>query len=172
MESRTLFDPRSRGLTLMEVVASTMIVGMMAVATLNSLGAATRSSDDVGNRAIAAGLADELLSEIIQQAYIDPDSSSPVFGHEGGESTTLRSAFDDVDDYNSWTASPPQYRDGTTIPNRTNWRQRVAVTWVTPSNPAQTSGTDQGAKRVRVTIEYKNQVLADRSAIRTNTDEK
>jgi type II secretory pathway pseudopilin PulG len=163
---------QARGLTLIEVVASTMIVAMLAVATLNSLGAATRSADKVGNRAVAAGLADELLSEIIQQAYIDPDSSSPVFGHESGESTTLRSAFDDVDDYNSWTSSPPKYRDGTTIPNRTNWRQTVAVTWITPSNPALVSGTDQGAKRIRVTIEYLNQVLADRSAVRTNTDEK
>jgi type II secretory pathway pseudopilin PulG len=163
---------RFRGLTLIEVVASTMIVGMLAVATLNSLGAATRSADTIGNRAIAAGLADELLSEIVQQAYIDPNSSSPVFGHESGESTTLRSAFDDVDDYNGWTSSPPKYRDGTTIPNRTNWRQTVAVTWVVPSNPFQTSISDQGAKQVRVTIEYRNQVLADRSAIRTNTDEK
>jgi MSHA pilin protein MshD len=150
--------PKSRGLTLIEVVAS--------------LGAATRSADTIGNRAIAAGLADELLSEIVQQAYIDPDSSSPVFGHESGESTTLRSAFDDVDDYNGWTSSPPKYRDGTTIPNRTNWRQTVAVTWVAPANPALASVSDQGAKRVRVTIEYLNQVLADRSAIRTNIDEK
>ena len=81
-----------------------------------------------------------------------------------------RSAFDDVDDYDSWTASPPQYRDGTTIPNRTGWRQRVVVTRVTPANPTVTSGTDQGAKRIRVKIEYKDQILVDQSAIRTDTD--
>ena len=158
-------------LTLIEVVASTMIVGMLAVATLNSLGAATRSADSIGNRAVASGLADELLSEIIQQAYIDPDGAA-VFGQESGESSAPRSAFDDVDDFNSWNASPPQYRDGTAIPNRTNWRQKVQVTWVVPSNPSQTSGTDQGAKRIRVTIEYQDQVLADESAIRTDTDDK
>lgn len=162
-------NPQSRGLTLVEVVASTMIVGMLAVATLNSLGAATRSADSIGNRAIAAGLADELLSEISQQPYSDPDGSA-VFGTESGESSTPRSAFDDVDDYNSWTALPPQYRDGTTIPDRANWRQRVTITWVVPSNPGQTSATDQGAKRIRVQIEYNDQVLADESAIRTNTD--
>jgi type II secretory pathway pseudopilin PulG len=160
---------RSRGLTLVEVVASTMIVGMLAVATLNSLGAATRSADSIGNRAIAAGLADELLSEILQQPYSDPDGAA-VFGHESGESSSPRSACDDIDDYNTWTASPPQYRDGTTIPDRTNWRQRVAITWVVPSNPSQTSGTDQGVKRIRVKIEYNDQVLADQSALRTNTD--
>ena len=49
-----------------------MIVGMMAVATLNSLGAATKSSDSIGNRAVAAGLADELMSEIVQHALQRP----------------------------------------------------------------------------------------------------
>ena len=146
-----------------------MIVAMLAVATLNGLGAATRSADSIGNRAIAAGLADELLSEIVQQPYSDPNGSA-VFGRESGESASPRSAFDDVDDYDSWTASPPQYRDGTTIPNRTGWRQRVVVTRVTPANPTVTSATDQGAKRIRVKIEYKNQILVDQSAIRTDTD--
>ena len=100
-----------------------------------------------------SGLADELMSEIVQQPYSDPDGSA-VFGRESGESPTPRSAFDDVDDYDGWNASPPQYRDGTTIPDRTNWRQRVVITRVVPTNPTQTSGTDQGAKRIRVTIEY------------------
>jgi MSHA pilin protein MshD len=169
--TRQTARPTPRALSLIEVVASTMIVGMMAVATLNALGAATKSSDSIGNRAIAAGLADELMSEIVQQPYSDPDGSA-VFGREGGESASPRSAFDDVDDYHNWTASPPQYRDGTTIPDRTNWRQRVVVTRVVPTNPATSSATDQGAKRIRVTIEFKTYVLADQSAIRTDTDEK
>ncbi len=166
--SRYLANARD-GLTLIEVVASTMIVSLLSVATLNSLGAATRSADSIGNRAIAAGLADELLSEIIQLPYSDPDGSA-VFGRESGESASPRSAFDDVDDYDAWTASPPQDRDGTAIPNRTGWRQSVQITYVSPSNPTLASVTDQGAKQIRVTIEYQGQVLADESALRTDTD--
>src|SRR3954465_2802324 len=148
---------KSSGLTLIEVIASTIIVSMMAVAALNALAAATKSSNSIGNRAVAAGLADELMSEIMMQSYSDPDGS-PVFGHESGESTSVRSAFDDVDDYNGWNANPPQYRDGTVIPDRTNWRQRVTVSYVSPTSPATVSGTDQGVKRIRVQIEYQNQV--------------
>jgi prepilin-type N-terminal cleavage/methylation domain-containing protein len=162
---------RCRGLTLIEVVASTMIVGLMAVAALNALGAATKSANSIGNRAVAAGMADELMSEILMQPYSDPDGSS-VFGHESGESVTTRSACDDVDDYNGWNASPPQYRDGTPIPDRATWRQRVVVSRVVPSNPSQTTGTDQGAKQIHVTIQYENQVLADQIAVRTDTDDK
>src|SRR6187401_93638 len=163
-------NPKSRpGLTLIEVVASTMIVGLMAVAALNALGAATKSANSIGNRAVAAGLADELMSEILMQSYSDPDGS-PVFGHETGETTNVRSTFDDVDDYDGWNATPPQYRDGTAIPDRTNWRQRVTVTYVSPTNLTTTSATDQGVKRIRVQIEYQSVVLADQYAIRADTD--
>jgi len=158
------------GLSLIEVVASTMIVGMMAVAALNSLGAATRSSESIGNRAVALGLADELMAEIMQAPYEDP--TQPVaFGRETGEAASPRSAFDDVDDYDGWNQSPPQYRDGTVMPDRAHWRHRVLVRRVTPSNPTQTSATDQGAKRIQVVIEFDNQVLAEQFAVRTNTDE-
>jgi type II secretory pathway pseudopilin PulG len=164
-------NPISRALTLIEVVASSMIVSLMAVAALNALGAATKSANSIGNRAIAAGLADELMSEILMQPYSDPDGSA-TFGRESGESASPRSAFDDIDDYNGWNVSPPQYRDGTVIPDRTNWRQRVTITRVIPATPSQTTNTDQGAKQIHVTIEYQNQTLADQIAVRTDTDDK
>jgi type II secretory pathway pseudopilin PulG len=156
-------------MSLIEVVASTMIVGMLTVAALNALGAATRSAESLGNRSVAMGLADELMSEILQSAYSEP-SGSTSFGPDGTESTGPRSAFDDVDDYDGWSQSPPQYRDGTTMPDRADWRHRVQVLRVDPSDPAQTSGTEQGAKRIRVTVEYRNQIVTELVAVRSNTD--
>jgi hypothetical protein len=146
-----------------------MIVGMMTVVALNSLGAATRSAESIGNRAVALALADELMAEIVQRPYLDPTQSA-VFGRESGEAATPRSGFDDVDDYDNWNQSPPQYRDGTVIPDRTRWRHRVEVRWVTPSNPSLASATDQGAKRIRVLIEYDDEVLAEQIAIRTSVE--
>jgi MSHA pilin protein MshD len=163
-------NPKCSALTLIEVVASTMIVGLMAVAALNALGAAMTSANSIGNRAVAAGLADDLMAEILTQPYSDPDGAA-VFGHESGEASSPRSAFDDVDDYDGWTCSPPQYRDGSEIPDRTNWQESVQVTYVVPSNPTQTSGSDQGAKLIHVVIQYQNQVLAEQYAIRTDTDD-
>jgi prepilin-type N-terminal cleavage/methylation domain-containing protein len=157
------------GLSLIEVVTATLIVGMMSVAALNSLGAATRSADSLGNRAVALGLADELMSEIVQTAYAEP-SGAVGFGPDTGEGSGPRSAFDDVDDYNGWNQSPPQYRDGTTMPDRTDWRHSVTVTRVVPTDLTQTSGTDQGAKRIRVTIEYRNKVVAELVAVRTDAE--
>jgi len=159
-----------RGLTLIEVVVATMIVGLMTVAALNALGAATRSSESIGNRAVALGLANELMAEILQAAYSDPTGATSI-GPDGAESAGPRSAFNDVDDYDGWNQSPPQYRDGTVMPDRNDWRHRVAVIRVVPNDPTQTSGSDQGAKLIRVTIEYRDDVLAEQLAVRTNTDE-
>jgi type II secretory pathway pseudopilin PulG len=161
---------RRRALSLIEVVASTMIVGMMAVAALNSLGAATRSSVSIGNRAVALGLADELMSEILQEPYEDP-TQTPILGRESGEAASPRSGFDDIDDYNGWSQSPPQYSDGTTIPNRIDWTHRVEVRRVTPTDPTLNSATEVGAKRITVTIEYDGEVLAEQIAVRTDSDE-
>ena len=57
------------------------------------------------------------------------------------------------------------------MPDRADWRHRVEVTRVGPSDPSQTAGSDQGAKRIRVTIEYRGQVLAELVAVRTEVGE-
>jgi len=161
-----------RAMSLMEVVAATLIVGVMSVVALNGLGAATRSAESIGNRAVALGLADDLMAEILPMAYRDPDDT-PTFGPEGAESAGPRSTFDDFDDFHGWDQSPPQDRDGATIPNRTDWRRRVLVGYVLRDDPMQaTAGSsDQGAKRIRIIVEYRGQVLAEQVAIRTDSDE-
>lgn len=160
-----------RGLTLIEVVASTMIVGLMTVAALNGLGAATRSAASIGNRAIALGLVDDLMAEILPLPYSDPNDS-PSFGPEGAESAGPRSAFDDIDDFHGWNQSPPKNRDGAIIPNRTDWRHRVQIVRVSPINPAAATsgGADDGAKRIHVVVEYRGQVLAEQIAVRTEAE--
>ena len=158
--------PRA-GLSLIEVVASTMIVGVMAVAALNSLGAATRSSHSIGNRAVAIGLADELMSEILQAEYSEPSGAASL-GPDSGEVGGPRSAFNDVDDYDGWNRSPPHYRDGTPMPDRDDWRHRVEVNYVLPADSTQTALSDQGAKRICVFIEYRDEILVEQIAVRTS----
>ena len=159
-----------RGVTLVEVVMSTMIVSILMVATLKALGAATSSSKSAGNRAVAIGLADDLMTEILKAKYVDP-GSSPVFGLETGEGSTTRAAFNDVDDYNGWTEQPPQAKDGTVMANRSDWQRRVTVDWVTVIDPSKTSSTETGVKRIRVDVDYKGVNVVEQTAIRTDSDQ-
>jgi type II secretory pathway pseudopilin PulG len=161
-----------RALSLLEVVVATLIVGLMAVVALNALGAVTRSSTSFGNRAIALGLAEDLMAEIMQVAYKEPDDT-PVFGREGPEAAGPRAQFDDVDDFHNWNRQPPQDRNGTTLADRADWRRRVTVEQVAANNPTQVAAnsTDTGVKRVHVFIEYRGEVLIELIALRSDTEQ-
>ncbi len=167
----TFFRRRRRALTLVEVVVSTLIVGLMTVLALGALGSAARSGQSAGNQAIGQALAGDLVAEIIATAYSDPDDD-PDFGPETGEDDGIRSGFDDVDDYHGWSSEPPKYRDGTTIPNREDWRREVTVQYVQPASPSlpTVGSADEGAKRITVVVLYRDDEVAEQSVLRTDTD--
>ena len=156
---RTRIARRSRrsGFSLVEVAVSSLLVGLVLVGAMQSLGALVRGRVSLGKADRAALLAVDLLSEILENGYEDPDGA-PNFGAESGESGGSRVDFDDVDDFHSWDATPPQRRDGTAIPNRSNWRRRVIVEYIDANDLTLTVGTDQGVKRITVEV-YHNGVL-------------
>ncbi len=73
-----------------------------------------------------------------------------------------------MDDYNGWSESPPQFADGTAMPNLANWSRSVQVAFVNPTNLSQTSTTETGAKRITVTVTHNGVVVATRVAVRTD----
>jgi len=152
--------------TIAEAVVSTVIVALMFVAALNAVGASKLTQRQAALTSQGRLLADLLLSEILQQNYKDP-GGAPVFGCEPGESTGTRADFDDVDDYNGWTASPPTAKDGTVLANSTGWRQTVTVEWIDRLNPSQVLTSESNAKRITVALSYKNVPQVTLVAIRT-----
>ena len=119
---------RRRGLTLVEAVVSVAIVGVMLTAALYALGGVAKARrvqiDDREGR----NLAQQLLSEILQAAYTDPEFPESLgFGLEPDESWHTRADFDDVDDYAFWKASPPQAKDGAALPGYEGWRRAARV---------------------------------------------
>lgn len=153
-------ETRRRGLTLIEVIISTMLTGVVMLAALNSLGAASRASLSSSQRAQATALASDLMNEVMGQAYLDPDGS-PTFGPETGESTATRADFDDIDDYAGWNASPPQDIAGNDSPMGSDWRREVAVVHANPDDTrtALDDTDDQGVKRIKITIKHKGDAV-------------
>ena len=121
--------------------------------------------------AIGQSLASDLVAEIIATAYEDPNDD-PGFGPEGVEGAGPRSGFDDVDDYNGWSSQPPKYRDGTTIPNREDWRRQVTVQFVQPNSPnlPTVGSADEAPSESTVVVQYHDQDIAEQSVIRTDTE--
>jgi len=159
---------RRRGFSMVEAVFCVVLVSGLVVVSLDTLGASKMAQKNLGDRAVGQLLASSLMSEILNLSYEDPNDA-PLFGLELLENPLTRWLFDDVDDYSSWTASPPQNRDGTVIPGLTGWAQTVQVVHVDPADFSVQKITDSGVKRITVTITHNNVVVATLVAVKTGT---
>jgi len=157
---------RRRGLSLIEVSISTLLVGLVLVASMRSLGHVVRSRGTTSVNSRGLALAGQLITEILNTDYEDA-GGSPEFGRESGEFGGDREDFDDVDDYDGWSASPPEDQDGNALPNSANWQREVTVQFVDPNNPATVSGSEQGLKRITVTVRLDGTIVAESTALRS-----
>lgn len=158
---------RSPGLTLVEVVVSTVLIGVMMVAALSTVAVSRRTHDTVNQRQRGMLLAEALLSEIAAQPYEDAADAGGKRGPTAGEASTgNRSLFNDLNDYDGWTASPPQRKDGTPVPQTVGWRETVTLELLDPGTLAK-SGTDQGLTRVTVAVTQDGALVAELTLLRS-----
>ena len=159
----------ARAFTLVEATVSVFIVGVMVVAALSTVGATRLGEYKVAERCRALPLAQDLMAEILQQAYADPAYGPGSFGLGGDEvGDGSRSLWDDVDDYHGWSASPPEQKDGTPITGLADWQRSVNVAWVDPMALSQVEGSESDVKRITVTVTHKNVPVASLTAFRTS----
>jgi len=162
---------RSRcGFTLVESVGAIVITGGMLVASLNLLAGAVQARYARAKMGLAEHLAIDLLWEAVTSSYREPDvavdqtvtnldggvveiippisEQITVFGTEANEADGTRRNFDDIDDYNGWTSTPPQTKNGTTIPGFEGWTRSVNVIHANLSNPDNPDGSETGLVRI------------------------
>jgi len=156
-----------RGLSIVEVVASTLIVGTMVVASLDTVGAVYRSQGINGSRQLGHGLAHELMSEVMSMPYGDPENGAGAIGTDSAEATFQRPQYDDVDDYHGYSGSPPTHKDGTAITGYDGWQREVTVTWAERLAGDAWSLYDTGIKRVTVTVTSPDGVQTELVALRS-----
>jgi len=144
-----------RGNTLIEVVVSTVLVGVVLVAALETVGSSARSQRKSASVAEAWALAERYAAEIMAKPYEDPQGNA-VFGTEPNDGAVLkRDDLDDIDDYHNWAESPPKSSGGVTLAGYAGWTVRVTVTRCASTPSGSTIGevvADQGIKRVQVRV--------------------
>ena len=82
---------RQRGVTLIELVVSIVIIGIAVSAVLGVFTMTTQRSVDAMVRQQAVAVAEAYLEEILLKPFADPD---------GANGETRRTDFDDIEDYN------------------------------------------------------------------------
>ncbi len=158
--------PTRRGFSLIEATFSVVLVAVMFAAVMTTVGAARVVRYKTDGRSRGSTLAHDLMAEILQVPYEEPDGPASL-GRDNGEAGGNRTDFDDIDDYDGWTSSPPELKGGTPLSLPAGWSRSVEVSWIVATNLALTSGTETNAKRIIVTVKHKNVTMAQVTAIRT-----
>jgi len=140
-----------RGLTLIElvVVITVMVVAIPPLTSLYTEVAA--ASVDETYQTAAVSLADSLMEEIVSKAFEDPDLSEGSFATEEAS----RAAYDDVDDFDGLSNSPPQAIDGADLDDYGGITRSVTVDNVTILAPDPVTPETDGStpmKRIEVKV--------------------
>jgi len=155
-------------MTLVEVTASLVILGVAVTAGVQALGSFAAGAKGWRERSTALELANALMAEINVLPFADPAGSSNI-ELEAGESDDDRTTFDDIDDYNGWDQTPPVDRTGAAMTASTykGFRQQVSVVFdnslATHTGMSLTAG---GFKKITVTISKDDKVLAKLVTVR------
>lgn len=154
MTRRTLpIRTRTRsGFNLLEVTVSTLLVGILLTGSMTTVAAligrhGRRASDEV-----RVALAHDLMSEILQAAFTDADDVAASWGPEPAESTSSRSDFDDIDDYDGWGESVIQGKDGMPLGGYDGYHRSVTVHPVSILDPAVVSPVATDLNRIMVEV--------------------
>lgn len=162
-------DRCSRAFTMVESTISILIVGTMMVAALEAVAGARAAEQDMRITSRGRMFAEDLMSEIIRKPYQDPDDATLVFGREASElGSTLRSGYDDVDDYHKLEEAPPVAADGTDLESADGYRRIVSVRYARANNVQQDSLTATGIKRIHVSVYHGDRRVVELIAYRTS----
>lgn len=157
---------RRRGFNLLEVTISTLLVGILLVGSMNTTGSLIRRHGVRAQSDVKLALAHDLLSEVQQAAFEDPEGGMG-FGVDWGESSGERSDFDDVDDYHKWNESAIEDRSGQALSGYAGYSRSVTVEPVRIDDPSVVSSSSMDLKRITVSVKGPDGAIQTMVALRS-----
>jgi prepilin-type N-terminal cleavage/methylation domain-containing protein len=137
---------RSHGFTLIEVALTTVIVGTGILAGVQLLAACSQQNRAAAQATTAMLLANNVQEAIAHLPFSDPSGSTTFGLEEAGQPMTL---WDDVDDFNGRTFSPPIDAALQPIPDLAKFSQQITVQ---RCDPQRLTLNAAGADAARVTV--------------------
>ena len=144
---------KTRGFSLIEVLIATILVGMAIAALMAANSSFTMANDAGSDLSTAEFLIEQIRELTMLLPLVDPDASTwTVLGPESGEADV--SAYDDVDDFDGATFSPPINSDRAPLTDFTTFSQQVTVEKLNPSNfnEVWVDSTNSGFVRITVRV--------------------
>jgi prepilin-type N-terminal cleavage/methylation domain-containing protein len=144
------------GFTLIEVMIAVILVGL-AIASLVGANSAFTQANGAGTDLSTAEFLLEQIKELTATlSVVDPNTGDATFGPEAGETLAT---YDDLDDFDNKSFSPPIDASRNTLTNFAEFKQQVIVQKVNPSDFEQVEIDSYPTNFVRVTAKvFKNSV--------------
>ncbi len=151
------------GFTLIEVLIATILIGMAIAALVGANGSFSMANDAGTDLSTAEFLVEQVRELTAMLAVVDPESTTTTFGPEEPN----LAGYDDLDDLNGASFSPPINADRAALGEFPAFRQQVTVQNVNPSNLGQAVGNHLSQfVRVTVTVQQNGQDITTTSWIR------
>jgi len=152
---------RPRGFTLMEAMLAVVIVAFGYLATMELFASCTAENQNSARMTTAQMLTTSIQELTTGLAFKDPYYATSTIGPEAGETLAT---YNDVDDFDGFSACPPLDATRSPIPELSQYTQVVQVMPIDPNRPGANydikapeipKTTYTGAVRVRVLIQYR-----------------
>lgn len=138
----------NKGFSIVEVLIAIVLVGV-AIASLVASNIAFTKANSVGTELSTAEFLIEQIRELTTLLpVLDPETEDDIFGPETGETLAT---YDDLDDFNGASFSPPIGSDRIAMSGSAAFSQQVVVENVSASNFEQVVGPHT-SDFVRVTV--------------------
>ena len=151
---------RRSGFTLIEAALVTTIISFGVLAMLQLLAVGTVSNNDGAEMSTAINLAKSVREMMVGMSIADPVTPT----HSGAEAGENLATYNDIDDFDGRTYSPPIDARRTSIAALPDWSQTIKVQTVDPNLLTSTvpNGTT-AAVRVTVTVSHNGKQITSYS---------
>ena len=135
------------GFSIIEALIAVVLVGIAVTALVASNGYLSQANGAGADLSTAEFLIEQIRELTTMLPVVDPQTETATFG---AEETNL-SGYDDVDDFNNITFSPPITASRTTLNDLSAFTQTITVQNVSASNFNQ-AATPHSTNFVRITV--------------------
>jgi hypothetical protein len=147
----------------METALTTIIVGVGVLSLMELLAKGTTSNIQSSDLTTGVNLAKNIRELSLKLAFLDP-ATPTNWGLDTGESANNPAGFNDINDLDGMTYSPPIDSRGQTLSMMSGWTQTIVVHSVDHNSLTTDvpNGTDS-AVRVTVTVSHQGQIVTTMS---------
>mgnify|MGYP006303691931 CR=1 FL=1 len=156
---------RRKGFSFVEILISVILVGLSITALVVASNSFTQANGAGADLSTAEFLVEQIRELTTMLPVVDPETATATFGSESDETTVQ--AYDDLDDFNDVTFSPPIAADRTALTALPAFSQSVRVENVSPLNFDQVvAAHTSDFIRVTVTVSLSGSEITSASWIR------